>query len=816
MISPPGLMDDVDAVQAQIARNMLDSGDWVTARLDGVKYLEKAPLKYWMMAVSYAIFGVHDWAARLPLALCTVLLCWVMARFAAWAFHDERAGLWAGLALATCVGLFLFTRILIPDVMVTLTIALAIWGLVRALDDDEPHPRRWALGMWAALGVGLLLKGLIAVVFPAGAAFFWLAFTGQLFRWKTWRRLHIVAGLLLMFAIAAPWHVLATLRNPPYFDLTMRSERGYYRGFFWFYFINEHVLRFLNQRYPRDYNTVPRLWFWLLHLIWFFPWSAYLPGLAKLGYRGPDRGSRVRLMALCWAGVVMVFFTFSTTQEYYSMPAYPAVALLLGCAVAGGGSVVRWGTRAAGSIAALAAAAIAAILWAVRNVPAPGDISAALRQNPDLYTLSLGHAADLTLYSFAYLRVPLVVAGVAFLIGAVGAWRWTGRRALLSLAIMMALFFHAARLALVAFEPYLGSRPLAEALVRQPQGKLIVDDQYYAFSSVLFYANRTALLLNGRVQNLVYGSFAPGAPEVFIEDQDFARLWNGTERYYLVASAAAMPRFEKLVGRNRIHLIAESGGKVLAGNTAASAAAATEGKPEVRFLCFAPSPYTRRHDALRAGLGVFLSLRRLAEEHGLRLAATFYDGIPALENTAKARALLQGARVLVVGSSTWAQGSSQYVRRFFELANSESLLGASATAWATAGGSGTGGELVVEDTLRTLMAMGAQTFSLGQKYMVFTTGERFGPPEGEFTMLDCWYMEQFAKSIALAAMAGNNRAETAALAAKLDLHHEYWRKFPKSEAAITERYSALRKRLNAAADANSPAYRALSTLVQTP
>src|ERR1017187_5390574 len=96
MVSPPSLMDDVDAVQAQIAHNMLQSGDWVTARLDGIAYLEKSPLKYWMMAVSFMIFGVHDWAARIPVALASVLLCWVTARFAAWGAPPgigRRAGL---------------------------------------------------------------------------------------------------------------------------------------------------------------------------------------------------------------------------------------------------------------------------------------------------------------------------------------------------------------------------------------------------------------------------------------------------------------------------------------------------------------------------------------------------------------------------------------------------------------------------------------------------------------------------------------------------------------------------------------------------
>src|SRR5229473_444330 len=165
IVSPPSLMDDVDAVQAQIARNMLDSGDWVTARLDGVAYLEKSPLKYWMIAVSFAIFGVRDWAARLPLALSVMALCWLTYRFGVWAF-GRRTGFYAGVTLSTCVGLFLFTRVQIPDAALTLAIAMALFSLLRALEDDEPRPERWAWLMWASIGVGLLLKGLIAVLFP--------------------------------------------------------------------------------------------------------------------------------------------------------------------------------------------------------------------------------------------------------------------------------------------------------------------------------------------------------------------------------------------------------------------------------------------------------------------------------------------------------------------------------------------------------------------------------------------------------------------------------------------------------------------------
>jgi hypothetical protein len=554
-------MDDVDAVQAQIARNMLQSGDWVTARLDGVAYLEKSPLKYWLMAVSYMIFGVHDWAARIPLAMATVFLCWVTTRFGAWAF-GWRAGCYSGIVLATSVGLFLFTRILIPDIILTLAITLALWGLLRALEEDEAQARRWALVMWGAVGTGLLLKGLIAAVFPAGASLLYLALSRQLFERRTWVRLRPVAGVLFLLAIAAPWHLLATLRNPPYLDFTLHSESGSYHGFFWFYFINEHLLRFLNLRYPRDYNTVPRLYFWLFHLLWLFPWSVYFPATLKLSYRGTDRASRTRLLALCWAGFILVFFTFSTTQEYYSMPCYPALALLLGSAMASTHWVLRWGTKSLAVISSTALAAIVAILWLVRGLPAPGDISAALTQNPELYTLSLGHMADLTLRAFAYLRLPLAVAGVALVLGAAGAWRRT--LPIAALATMMVLFFHAARLALVVFDPYLSSRPLAEALLRQPPGQLIAGDQYYTFSSVFFYANRKAFLLNGRVNNLEYGSYAPDAPaDVFIDDNGLARLWSQPARYYLLAEGPAVPRLEKFVGKESLHVLAASGGKFL-------------------------------------------------------------------------------------------------------------------------------------------------------------------------------------------------------------------------------------------------------------
>ncbi len=566
LFAPPHLMDDVDAVQAQIARNMLESGDWVTARLDGVPYLEKAPLKYWMIACSYAVFGVHDWAARLPIVLSVLALVGLVYWMGCWAF-SESAGFHAALILGTSIGTFLFTRILIPDITLTCAVASAIFSMLRALDDAEPRPRLWAAAMALAIGAGLLLKGLIALVFPCAAGLLWLAWTGRLFDPTAWKRLRPFSGALIILLVAAPWHILATLRNPPYFDFSMTSGPGQYRGFFWFYFFNEHILRFLNRRWPRDYNTVPRHLFWLFHLVWFFPWSAWLPGVVKLRAGGDSRAGRAMRMLVCWAGFVMVFFTFSTTQEYYSMPAYPAFALLLGLVVAQAQGWTARLSRVVSIVAAVACVAAAGLLAAVWRTPAPGDISRSLTQNPELYTLSLGHMGDLTLASFAYLKLPLAVAALAFAIGAAACWRTRPRATWLGAAVMMVLFLNAARLAMQVFDPYLSSYPIAARLRQSPKGTVIFGDQYYVFSSVFFYAELgRALLWRGRYHNLEYGSYAPGAPDVFLDDAELKAEWEKPQLAWLVVEGPKLRTIESLLGSGRVHRVLESGGKYLLAN----------------------------------------------------------------------------------------------------------------------------------------------------------------------------------------------------------------------------------------------------------
>ena len=231
----PALLDDADSTHAEAAREMFVSGDYVTLHVNGVRYLEKAPLPYWLVAISYHIFGVNEFASRLPMALSVLLLGGLAVVWGRRAF-GERAGIYAGVFVYTAAGVFLFTRILIPDVLLSLLIAASLYFFLTAL---EPRGRawRWYAG-YACMALGMLTKGLIALAFPGGAAVLYLALTGE---WRRWREFRLASGLALFLLIAAPWHILAGLRNTG-------GQSGH--GFFWFYFINEHFLRFLGKRYP--------------------------------------------------------------------------------------------------------------------------------------------------------------------------------------------------------------------------------------------------------------------------------------------------------------------------------------------------------------------------------------------------------------------------------------------------------------------------------------------------------------------------------------------------------------------------------------
>ncbi len=552
------LLDDADSVHAEAAREMLERTDWVTLYVNGVRYLEKAPLIYWAMAASFKFLGPTEFAARLPNALATLLLIFVVIRFGQWAFNS-RAGLYAGLILATSPGLFLFTRIALPDVILTLWLTCAVYCFLRARDETQSE-RWWILGVYFFSALGVLTKGLIGAVFPGMIVAFTILWTKD---WATFKRLHWVAGTSLFLLVAAPWHLLAGLRT---------------KGFFWFYFVNEQFLRYLGRRYPVDYDTVPRPLFWALHLVWFFPWILFFPQVAralKSGWTTAGRELRTIRLLIIWVCGILLFFSFSTTQEYYSMPIYPAVALLIGLGLARCETrSPGWSRHAAiwvGAFMALISLGAGIVLYAARHVRATGDIATFLTRNPQYYALSLGHVMDLTLPSFSELRFHLAGTSAVFGVGAILVWLCARKEKAIGVALVtamtMAAFFYFAERARSIFEPYLSSRPFAHYLEAHytPNDRVVIDGEYESGSSVNFYTRRPVYLLNGRSADLEYGSYFPDAPKLFLVDSEFAKLWQGPDRVYVVTPNEHRERLRRLL-LLPVYEVFGSGGKSLLSN----------------------------------------------------------------------------------------------------------------------------------------------------------------------------------------------------------------------------------------------------------
>src|SRR6202521_3581295 len=319
----PALLDDVDTVHAEAAREMVLRHDWVTLYTDGIRYLEKAPLMYWNVAASYKLFGISDWSTRLPLML-TVLALLLATYSVGKRAYGETGGFYSAVALGTCVGPYIFTRFQIPDVMVGLWLTLGFSFFLQSFE-EEPPSRLACWGFAATCALNVLTKSLIGLVFPITTVVLYLLLTGNLARLLKFR---LVSSSIVFLLIAAPWHILAALRNP---------SQGAVRGFLWFYFVNEHFLRYVNKRVPPGYDTVPLLIFWGLPLVGLVPWSVFLPqALREVPAKwsqlrgGLDARQRGNLFFALWALVIVVFFSFSTRQEYYTIPALPALALLVG------------------------------------------------------------------------------------------------------------------------------------------------------------------------------------------------------------------------------------------------------------------------------------------------------------------------------------------------------------------------------------------------------------------------------------------------------------------------------------------------------
>ncbi|NYF91917.1 glycosyltransferase family 39 protein [Tunturiibacter empetritectus] len=645
----PPLLDDADSVHAEVAREMLLRHDWVTLYANGIRYLEKAPILYWSMALSFKLFGVNTAAARLPIALTVLSLALLLEAFARRAF-SPRAGLYAGLMLLSSFGIFIFTRILLPDADLCLWLTLALffyWATEQtherqpdqrqtdqrqtqgAPQNRVPHLREAKVGIheanrtptpstevdasitlcWlfaASCALNVLTKGLIGIVFPLLIVLAHLILTRRSLgaALTRIRQLHPLSSTIVFLAIAAPWHILIALANPTqghpgaltfahgHWSVPLPTD-GNVHGWLWFYFVNEQLLRYLNLRVPRDYDTVPLPLFWGLILLWIMPWSAFLfRSLAAVPWRKALR-PRVSIRTLTqrentylllglWAIIPVLFFSLSTRQEYYVLPALPAMILLIAAwldreateaeSFAVPSPLVASGQRISvvllvlGSLAAL----IAGFFLLHSAPPNPViDLASLLKQNPGDYALSFGHFLDLNAQAMGAFHDPLLLTAIALFTGTLANWllrrAYQPHAANLCLAAATFGFVLAAHVGLQIFFPVLSSRQLATAIEPElkPSDLIVIHGEYESASTLGFYLGRSDLhILDGRSSNLWYGSFFPDAPPIFEDALSLKVRWLEPRRIFLWQSLS--DPVPSLPGKT--FFIAQSGGKEILSN----------------------------------------------------------------------------------------------------------------------------------------------------------------------------------------------------------------------------------------------------------
>ena len=443
---------------AEMAREMVATGDWITPRLNAIKYFEKPPLQVWMTALAFKLFGLGEWQARLWTGLCG-LFGVLLTAYTGSRLFNPRIGIMAGTVLGSSLYWAAMGHINTLDMGLSGMMTLSLCGLLLAQRDDasEKERRHWMLACWAGMALAVLSKGLIGVVLPGAVLVLYTLLSRD---WKIWTRLHIGLGLLIFFAITAPWFVLVWLKNPEH------------PGFF---FIHEHIQRFTSKVHHREgpwYYFIPIL------LLGILPW---LGVLAQSLWRGRDTntsGFQPKTMLLVWSGFIFFFFSISGSKlPSYILPIFPALALLIATCL--GNTVRRTWQITAGLVVLVAVAGIAF-----------GFRLPTLTSNP----------VEAPLYQAAQ---PWVLTAFGILLsGAIAVFVWLRRqdmdvslRATLTLGVAG---FLAGQLLMIASEPY-GRYRAGAPLVSAIQAELTPTTKIYAVGlydqTLPFYLQRTMTLV---------------------------------------------------------------------------------------------------------------------------------------------------------------------------------------------------------------------------------------------------------------------------------------------------------------------------------
>jgi 4-amino-4-deoxy-L-arabinose transferase-like glycosyltransferase len=553
-------VDPPEGLHAAIARDMLRRGDWITPHVDGVRYFDKPPLFYWLVASAFRLFGHGEAAARLGSALpavgVAVITAWIGNRLG-----GPRVGLIAGLIVAANLELYLFARLVKPDLLFVLCITLAFAGFVAAYLERGGGPRaRWGLlAFYAGLAASVLAKDLLGAVVPVAglAAFFALTRERAIVRrWVPW------TGVLLFVAIAAPWYLLVELRNP---------------GFLWYTIVDNHILNVARHRvFPDDDVPLGALEFLAVTAAGFLPWALAGPAALWRRARGPwdTPEGRIWLLLSLWAAGLIAMVALSPFKlPHYGLPAFPALALLVAKlwdeVLDGKPDVPSAASVLVPPLLVVGAATVAAVLmWRGHIVMPEGVLTSA-----DVTARSAGGAIGGTAFlSPAQAGHIFRSAAMALGLGALGvALGLALRRPVIGLGALLAAMLAFLPISAEGFALFARSRSVrvvtqGVALRAAPGNVLVHEGPIENSGAWLLELDRPVKVVDGLLSNLAFGATFPEARDTFWDAAQLESAWKGQQRVFLLTGKRPEASVVRALPSGSVHLLQDGGGRRLYSN----------------------------------------------------------------------------------------------------------------------------------------------------------------------------------------------------------------------------------------------------------
>lgn len=573
-------LDPDEGMYGTIAREMAEGGDWITPHFNGVRYLEKPPLYFWLTGFTTVLFGPSEWAVRiwsaLP-ALGTAILIWRLGGL----LYGGAAGLLAAIVMVSNVGFFRYVRVTATDSLLVFSLTLAMYGFIKAAHHFQesvakgqrstvnPHA---IILFYLGIALGVLSKGLIGLVFPLLIVGFFSLFALLNNQWRNstfsnsllasirflFMSRYTLLGVLVLLALILPWHILTAWKNP---------------GFFHFYVVDNQFLRFLNSRaFIDDDVPVSTIAFLLLTFVWFFPWSLFLSAAFRQGFPCPrlehHPAEHLRLLVGLWAVTIIGFFSLSSSKlEHYFLPAIPPLSLMIGGlwaeAIASPKSVA--GLKRWLGVGVVGCSLFGVFLLLFSDLLTPKALFTGLAELNVSYRIlqAQGAASPFPLVS-PFVGLLKGLAG-ALLIGLPLSFLFLHfRKPMASFASVLGIAGVIAFLVfklLLIIEPYHSSKYAAEALISQsgPQDPIVHEGSLEYSGGLPFYTGRRIYVLNGRQGDLDFGSHYPETKYLFLDNKKFTRLWESDRRVFLVTRRQEKESIIKKLSVANVHFLGRYG-----------------------------------------------------------------------------------------------------------------------------------------------------------------------------------------------------------------------------------------------------------------